>query len=761
MRRQTHSRWRTLTLGLVGTVLIGTLLHPTSATAATETVSGSTTIRVGLLLKSGSLNTATDTVTLSGRQGLQVGFYKQDGTFGSLYSTNTAAKISLDNYFIVLGESEDLTQAKALLSQAMGQDLSAELQIEQRSGKKIYQVIHGFFETRIQAEQVLAQDQAFYKNAVLKGYNRLTTGKLPDRQTAKTKAAELRAQGFDAYVLLRKDGSHEVWIGNEASIPALDTLRNQLQEKTGTTYTNADYTPADYLLLKTGYFNNQEIPYFIQNSTVEETAFVPQGEPNVIKVHEKAREYRGSILVQGYNEKPNVINRVPLAQYLYGVVPKEMSSGWPIEALKAQAVAARTYAVKRIGGKKWGVADIMDDVWDQAYYGYSIEAPDTNQAVDQTNGQVLTQNGQLIDALYSSNNGGYTGEVGELWGSKGIDYLHAVESPFDQIAAEREYMCYRVALPNGKIGWVRETNLAKTGKKNAAGFELAKITADDEPVRVVPDLYAKQIDSVDTDTEVIILGQEKEYNTYNWQRGPYSPTDIMNMINGNQANSYPTVSGPVYNLFVSRWGQGQRMLEVTADSTAITVPSPDYYRALFNDLWSTRATIEQQGTYTVLGANGQKSEYPNAKLQGKNLHVLSASGQTPTQDINGTNPSFVVLGSGGQSRVVTKEQSYIFHGNGWGHGLGMSQWGANGMAKNGYTYDQILQHYYQGVTITTKQLSALTPPSSTVSIGPADGAGMTSDPTDRTNTTTTSTPSETGNADGATTTETDPATTTD
>jgi stage II sporulation protein D len=396
-----------------------------------------------------------------------------------------------------------------------------------------------------------------------------------------------------------------------------------------------------------------------------------------------------------------VINYVPLDQYLYGVLPQEMASGWPLEALKAQAVAARTYAVRRLGSNRWGVADISDDVWDQAYRGYGREAQDTNRAVDETMGQVLMKNGQLIDALYSSNHGGYSGDVREIWGTQGIDYLTAVPSPWDAEATRREPLCYRVQLPSGLIGWMRASGVTKQGA-NAAGFATGVVNADGQAVRTVPNYYASILVNVNKGTRVVILEEEIEYNTYNWQKGPFSPTEIMNMINNNQRKGYPTVSGPVYDLRVTKYGQGEHMLEVAANGKPITVPNADYYRYLFNDMWSTRATIEQQGTYTVQSASGAKSEYPNAKLEGKELHVVSASG-TVTTAINGTNEQFVLLGADGKSRVVTKNQSYIFHGGGWGHALGMSQWGAHGAAVNGYTYDKILKHYYPGVTLTEKQ----------------------------------------------------------
>jgi stage II sporulation protein D len=699
MQNSRWSAWRKLTAGIATAAVLGGVMQ-TLETPTAAAVSGSTPIRVGLLISSGSVSKTTDTVTLSGRGGLRVGFYI-NGAFTGRYDAASAAKSSLDNYYVVAGEYGSLGEAQNAADSLDSLGFNYDIEVEVRGGAKVYQVINGYYESRGQADSALSRVRSSFSGAVLKGYNRLTTGKVSGQAGAEAKANELRGMGFDAYPLARRDGSYEVWIGNEASAGELDALKARVQAKTGAAYSKGDYNPADYLLIKKTIYGSQEVPHVLLNSAVEEIAFQAKGSPAVIKVMEKANvEYRGSILIQGYNERPNVINYVPLDQYLYGVVPKEMSSGWPLEALKAQAVAARTYAARQIGSKKWGIADITDNTWDQAYLGYTIEGDDATAAVDSTKGQVLTKNGAMIEAVYSSNNGGYTADAREMWGSS-VDYLQAVDSKFDYLTAENEPLYYRVQLSNGKVGWMRADNVKKSGK-NGAGLETGTVISSATPVRIIPNLYAKVMQNPTAGERVLILDQEREYNTYNWQRGPYSPTEMQNMINGNQFNGYPGVDGPVYDLRVTKWGQGQHIMEIAANGKAVTMPAPDNYRALFDDLSSTRMTIEQLGTYTVLGANGAKTEYPNAKLQGKTLNVISASGTVSTQ-INGGNEEFVVLDGSGKNRVVKQNQSYILHGYGWGHSLGMSQWGANGMAKNGYTYDQILTHYYVGVTLTPKQ----------------------------------------------------------
>ncbi|KEO82249.1 SpoIID/LytB domain-containing protein [Tumebacillus flagellatus] len=701
--RNSNLRWRTSSVRCLALTLIAGLVPAvyTPDAGAAVSVSGTTPVRIGLMLNSNSIQTAVDTVTLQGRGGLKIGFY-QNGAFQALQSSTTAVQTSLDNYYVQVGEYDKLEAAQGMADRIDQLGLSYDIYAESRNGKTVYQVVNGYYEYRSEADAALARLKASLGAGVVRGYNRLTTGVLPSKEAADQKAASYRSQGFDAYPVVRKNGSWEVWVGNEGSKAELDALNQKIAAKLGGPLANADYNPADYMIFKTSVLGATSIPHVIINSTVEEAAFVPNGSPAVTKVFEKSnREYRGAILVQGYNKKPNVINYVGLDDYLYGVLPQEMATGWPLESLKAQAVAARTYAARLIGKSKWGVADLSDDVYDQAYRGFSREAEDTNAAVDGTKGQVLTYNGSLIEALFSSNNGGHNGDVKEIWGSQGYPYLTAVDGPFDSAAAAREPLYYRVQLPSGMIGWMKAAYVTKNGK-NAAGLETGTVSESGQPIRIIPDAYADVLVNSTSGSRVVILGEEKEYNPYNWQRGPYSPAQIADMINSNQINGYPTVGGPVYDLRVSKVLQGDRMGEITADGKPITVKNADYYRALFNDMWSTKVSIEQQGTYTVLGANGAKSEYPNAKLQGQTLNVISGSG-TVTKAINGGNSSFVVVNAAGQNRVVTQDQSYIFHGNGYGHGLGMSQWGARGMAESGYTYDQILAHYYTGVTLTPKQ----------------------------------------------------------
>lgn len=144
-------------------------------------------------------------------------------------------------------------------------------------------------------------------------------------------------------------------------------------------------------------------------------------------VNAKNKWYRGYLMIQNRGQKLTVINDVPLEDYLKGVVPSEMPSSWEIEALKAQAVAARSYALANLGKRASLGFDLKDTPEDQAYGGASAETAKTNSAVNDTAGLVLTYNYKVIPAYYSASAGGQTINSKQLWG-KDLPYIRSVPS---------------------------------------------------------------------------------------------------------------------------------------------------------------------------------------------------------------------------------------------------------------------------------------------------------------------------------------------
>ena len=146
----------------------------------------------------------------------------------------------------------------------------------------------------------------------------------------------------------------------------------------------------------------------------------------------KRKWYRGHFKVINDGMGLTVINDIPLEKYLRGVVPSEMPSGWEHEAHKAQAIAARSYAIANRGKRaKYGY-DLKDTPEDQAYGGASAEKQNTNDAVSETEGIVLVCQGKIVPAYYSASAGGQTKTGGQVWSSD-LPFLKSVPSFDDGI----------------------------------------------------------------------------------------------------------------------------------------------------------------------------------------------------------------------------------------------------------------------------------------------------------------------------------------
>lgn len=147
----------------------------------------------------------------------------------------------------------------------------------------------------------------------------------------------------------------------------------------------------------------------------------------------KKRWYRGEFIVINNNGSLTIVNNIPLEEYILGVVPSEMPSKWNIEALKAQAIAARSYAIANRGKRASRGYDLKDTPEDQAYGGASSETAATNRAVAETKGIVVTYNKKIIPAYYSASAGGHTINSGEIW-NKDLPFLRSVPSFDDGIS---------------------------------------------------------------------------------------------------------------------------------------------------------------------------------------------------------------------------------------------------------------------------------------------------------------------------------------
>jgi stage II sporulation protein D len=367
---------------------------------------------------------------------------------------------------------------------------------------------------------------------------------------------------------------------------------------------------------------------------------------------EKVR-YRGRIVFVRAGSGFTVINEIDLENYIRGVLKMEMGADWPPEALKAQAVLARTYAVRNRGrfGKRGYDFDAGEN--SQVYRGVNAEDPRTDKAVAQTAGMILTWDGQAADVFYHSDSGGATADVSQVWGGS---------RPYLQVRKEAvEYTSpnstWQTSLSQQQVSSI----LAKM-KQNVGNVQSVAIALLDNAGRAV---------------------QLK----FTGDRGAATV----------KAHDFRMAAGSRVikstNFQISRSGAAA----VTATAPAQTAPQPDPAtprpsKPSGDDLIEmTRAGIftsvelidmlthpEKRAEYKAIG-------YERMKERGDVPPDPAAKPEPPAA--NPTPPP--QTGSG----------DFVFTGRGWGHGVGLSQWGAKAMAERGVKCEDILSHYFPGTKI--------------------------------------------------------------
>ncbi len=356
--------------------------------------------------------------------------------------------------------------------------------------------------------------------------------------------------------------------------------------------------------------------------------------PYVLTVNGK--QYRGEFEVRRYTDSDlTVINILNIEEYLYGVVPQELESTAPMEALKAQAVAARTYTYRNLGKySKWGF-DLVNTVSDQVYAGYDGEKATTNAAVDQTKGKKILYNGSPISVYYFSSSGGMTENSENVWGTP-VAYLKSVPDPYEagnsynyswSRTFTAEELKQRLFLSDVEIG-------------DIVSITIEEVSNAGRPIKVKFTGTKGQITYYREDTRRVL---ELPSNNYTIISGTGSTS-------GTGTSSGSSGSGIVYAIN----GDGSIKAVSLPGSVAVTSSGTE--------------VIGGSGTVYAAGTSG--------------VSVISGSSSTSTA-----------------SPVQVSGNVYTFVGKGWGHGVGMSQEGAKGFASMGYTYDQILKHYFTGVTV--------------------------------------------------------------
>ncbi len=161
-------------------------------------------------------------------------------------------------------------------------------------------------------------------------------------------------------------------------------------------------------------------------------------EPGASPLRVDGRAYRGTLTLHRSGARLTVVNRLPLDRYLRGVVPWEMPYYWHPEALKAQAVVARSYALATL--KPTNLFDTYADTRSQVYGGIEAERVTTNRAIAATHGRVLLWDGAVATTFYHSTSGGRTAPVEQVWPKASpVPYLVSVPDPHDGISKHHRW----------------------------------------------------------------------------------------------------------------------------------------------------------------------------------------------------------------------------------------------------------------------------------------------------------------------------------
>ena len=352
--------------------------------------------------------------------------------------------------------------------------------------------------------------------------------------------------------------------------------------------------------------------------------------------------YRGSLEVNCREEGLLVVNELTVEEYLYAVLPSEMPSDFGEEALKAQAICARSYAYRELLANRYAEygAHVDDSVSCQVYNNIP-ESPASILAVKDTHGQVLLYDGQVAQCYYFSTSGGHTTSAADVW----------------ENAAEESYLPGKlhVVTEPGEPSEVRRVKAEEADEAYMTAFltEEGETTYDSES----PWYRWEAFLSLDGLEETMLTSLQARYRVV--------PEQIL---------TYDTDSGEFVSEPVMALGQLQRLQVqergVGGIATKLLIVGTEGVFLVKNE-YNIRTMLAPLGTM----------------LYRKNGEAIKGGTLLPS--------AFITL----QKGIYREETGYLVRGGGYGHGVGMSQCGADAMAGYGYSCEEIIEEYYPGTTI--------------------------------------------------------------
>lgn len=346
-----------------------------------------------------------------------------------------------------------------------------------------------------------------------------------------------------------------------------------------------------------------------------------------------------------------VVNYVDIEKYVMGVVPNEMPASWPVESLKAQALCARTYVASHFDAYKSYGFDVVNTSYSQVYNGVYTNTTYSSKitAVCQdTAGQYILYNGELIEAYFHSCSGGATENSENVW-SKAYGYLKGVSDPYETtpitysgvFTADQIYSKIKA-----KTSSLTLTNIASISCTYTAMGNIDSVTLKDAAGNT--QTYSKE------SARTNILGAFTSYTSQRFR------IEVGGTLSASAADAQGTdqeqeIVDEEFQEIIEQ-DIGTQIITEAEDSDVYTGSEPAY-------------TTEETESDPTAAASGN-DEYSLGLLSTETIDLLSS-------------------------------QTYTISSRGWGHNIGMSQYGAKGMAEAGKSYVDIIAHYYTGVTLST------------------------------------------------------------
>lgn len=356
--------------------------------------------------------------------------------------------------------------------------------------------------------------------------------------------------------------------------------------------------------------------------------------------------YRGSLEISSVEDGLTIVNELPLEEYLYAVLPSEMPTYYGLEALKVQAICARSYAYNQLLANSYGQygAHVDDSISFQVYNNIS-ENDNTILAVKDTYGKVLEYGGSVITAYYFSTSSGHTASIEEVWrNSESSDYL---------------------------VGKLQTKYNVKDGK-----VIMTSTGKDKEPDFSSEEVFRSFIIDPKEDT------YDSEFAWYRWNvTVPLS--NLKKSIEKSIASRY-NANPELIQTLVGEDG-GKQVFESVPVSTIGDVNDIKVYKREKSGILSEILLIGTKATVKV------STEYNIRTLLAPLYDEVIRQDSSTTSGLTMLPSAFFVMDKDGQE--------IKFYGGGYGHGVGMSQNGVKAMADSGITYEDILKHYYTGVEL--------------------------------------------------------------